>query len=456
MLECPFTAISCSWPRPVQADGQHWLSDPEWDAPLMPSCPRPHLELLNDAWYWTLNYRAFFRGDLRTEEALKGGEMRGFHIICTIKIHATGILHFVSDDGCIIRYQGQCIYSQRAVQQRIQHKIEVTAGTTLEIALHHTAGEWRWSAYLLAIDRADFTAPPDPVKLLLPYLEQVQHRLQQPNGPPLKVYTSAREPIRAVLAIYSLILNGDYAPSAIYLFGSHQWRPARRMLMQQLLPFARIVPVRQITAHLKELAGPELASLAIEHWYVMKVSIALFYPPYEFCLLDDDVIILDRLDDALEAFKTHNLVYTTNYDYSEKYEKIWGHVYKDVSFPLPTGTFNAGLYWLRNTRDPRHLVAEALQVPPASTNALLWEQGFFSTTFARESSLALSSQRYYAPAIDGMPGGLLGYDYAHNPCKFASIHLMGVTALEKPSNGEILTILPYVLKAAGTPYVNHD
>lgn len=447
MFDCPFEVISCSWPRPARVEGQQWVSEPAWDTLPMPSCPRPQLELLNDTWYWMLNYRSFLRGDLRTEEALKGGEMRGFSIVCTIKVHASGVLHFISEDGCIIRYRGECVYSQRTLQQRIQSRIEVIAGETLEIALQHTTGEWRWYGYLLSTDMSNFTTPPDPVKTLQIYLERVQNRLLEPAGPPLKLYTSARDPLRTVLAVYSFILNGGSVPSAVYIFGSHQWRPNKRALLQKLLPFAHFVPVRQITAHLKSIVGSELANLAIEYWYVMKVSVALFYPPYEFCLMDDDVIILKRLGDALEAFQTHNLVYTTNYDYSEKYRAIWQHVYPDLPSPLPTGTFNAGLYWMRNTREPGQLALEALQVPPSSTNALLWEQGFFATTFAQESTLALPSQRYYTPAIDGMPGGFLGYDYTHNPCEFASLHLMGVPALDKPSDGEIFSILPSVLSA---------
>ncbi len=455
MLECPFEVLSCSWPRPAQAGSQHWLSEPEWDAPLMPSCPRPQLELINDAWYWTLNYRTFFRGGLCIDDGLKGGEMRGFQVVCTLRIRANGVLHFISNDGCIIRYKGDTIYSQRTVQQRIQHKIEVKAGDVLEIALQHSVGEWRWSGHLIASEGGDFASRPDPVTMLLPYLEQIQTLLQHPNGPPLKLYTSARDPIRVVLAVYSLILNGGYIPSGIHLFGSHQWHPAKRMILQKLLPFAQIIPVRQVTSLLKSIAGPELANLAIEYWYVMKTSVAVLHPPHEFCHLDDDVFILDRLDDALEAFKTHNLVYTTNYDYSEKYKQIWGNADEDMPLPLSTGTLNAGMYWLRNTLDPQLLAAKALQVPPTATNGMVWDQGFLATAFLHESSLALSSQRYYAPAIDGIPEGLLGYDYARNPCGFASIHLMGVAPLEKPTDGEILSILPGILKATGSAYANH-
>jgi hypothetical protein len=178
----------------------------------------------------------------------------------------------------------------------------------------------------------------------------------------------------------------------------------------------------------------------------MKTVVALFYPPDEFCLMDDDVFILSRLDDALAAFRTHNLVFTTNLDESKEYREIWQKAYPDLPQILPTGTFNAGLYWLRNTKDPRALLARAKQVS-ATILPQNWEQGFIAVTFADETSFELPHQRYYAPAIDGLPGGMMGYDYARNPCGFASIHFLGMMRSDKPSDGKTLYLAPQILQA---------
>jgi hypothetical protein len=41
--------------------------------------------------------------------------------------------------------------------------------------------------------------------------------------------------------------------------------------------------------------------------------------------MDDDVFILDRVDDALEAFERCDLVYSPDmYNWGEEYLKIWG------------------------------------------------------------------------------------------------------------------------------------
>ncbi len=81
------------------------------------------------------------------------------------------------------------------------------------------------------------------------------------------------------------------------------------------------------------------------------------------------------------------------------------------------------------------------QFPPSQP--WIWEQGLIALAYAREEIFELSGQRYFYPIFDGLPGGMLGYDYANNPCSFASIHFGGLA--EKPSDGVTLTLLPQIL-----------
>jgi len=158
--------------------------------------------------------------------------------------------------------------------------------------------------------------------------------------------------------------------------------------------------------------------------------------------MDDDVFILDSVDDALANFQEHNLVFAPDADYSEAYLAVWGRP-QNKREPLRTGRLNTGLYWLRNSHDPRQLAAVMLRVPPLREPAWQWDQGFVATQFAHESSFQLPTQRYFYPYFDGLPSGILGYDYAHNPCEFASIHFGGLA--EKPSDTVALMLAPDIL-----------
>jgi len=63
--------------------------------------------------------------------------------------------------------------------------------------------------------------------------------------------------------------------------------------------------------------------------------------------------------------------------------------------------------------------------------------------YARDTSKALLTQRYFYPFFDGLPGGMSGYDYARNPCGFASVHFGGLA--EKPSDAASRMLAPQVL-----------
>src|SRR4051812_4456242 len=67
-------------------------------------------------------------------------------------------------------------------------------------------------------------------------------------------------------------------------------------------------------------------------------------------------------------------------------------------------------------------------VPPTGRANFVWEQGCVAAAYASRPTHELPSQRYFYPIFEGMPDGLVGYDYASNPCGFASVHYGGLAA----------------------------
>lgn len=405
----------------------------------MPVLPELYWEQVNDQWCWMVNWRRFFKRGLSWWDHHTGGEMRGFHIVFRIRINGSGTLVFWDDDGSVIRHHGQVIHNDRSVHPLTRSEIEVSAGDQLEIAQWQFHYEWLWAARLRP---ANEDTPLTPHDALQPYLQAVlQWLLNRPNGPPLKIYTDGRTPVRTVVAIYSLILNG-YVPSAVYLFGDYQWCDQARQLFAATLPFAQLVPMEQVVARIHTIGGPKLVDLARRYWYVMKLCVGLLYPPEEYCLMDDDIFILDHVNDALAAFTRHDLVYIPDQDVGADYLAVWGRTF-DYNGPLSTKKFNAGLYWLRTRHDPRRIATHILQKQFPPRLPWIWEQGLIALAYARHETFELSGQRYFYPIFDGLPGGMLGYDYARNPCGFASIHFGGLA--EKPSDGMTLTLMPQIL-----------
>jgi hypothetical protein len=437
MGEPPFDIINCSWPRPVEQAGTGWVSEPDWDAPLMPVRPQPRWEQISGEQCWVINWREAFGGGLKFWSPRASGEMRGFHVVFRLRINATGQLIIWDDDGCIIRRDNKVIHSDRSSHNAARSEIAVSAGDRLEVAQWQYNGEWMWGAHLLPANDSFSIA----VDLLLGYLSAVERRLKQPDGPPLKMYFSGQNPLRTVVAIYSMILNG-YSPSEILVFGEYQWSDQASRLFKALLPFARIVPTREVLERIESLAGHQLVDLAQRHWFVMKTCIGLLCPPKEYCFMDDDVFILDRIDEALGAFQKCNLIFAPDADYGETYLSAWGWLYAK-SESLPTASINTGIYCLRNTQDPRKIASNLMKVPVDSLPGWMWEQGFMACQYGAESVYKLTAQRYFYPYCDGLPGGMLGYDYAMNPCGFVSIHFGGLA--EKPSDAAALALAPDIL-----------
>lgn len=436
MLEIPFDIVRCSWPLPVRhADGR-WLSSPEWDAPEMPYRPQPQWQMIDGELCWTIDWREFFKSWLKPWDYRDGGEMRGFHIVFHLRLRAGGRLVFWDDDGCVIRRDGEVVHRDPSAHMLTRSEITVREGDLIEVAQWQLVGGWLWGARLAQPGEAQARWPMDVV---LEHLDAVRARLAHPGGPPLKIFCDGRNPARTVVAVYSMILNG-YAPSGVWLFGEHQWDTNARHAFARALPFATVVPTADVIRRLDGLGGPRLTDLARRYWFVMKTFVSLLCPPEEFCLMDDDVVILDDVADALAAFQRNDLVFAPDTDHGRTYLATWGWMHGDRG-PLRTGTFNAGLYWLRASHDPRKIAVQALRVRPGA--AFVWEQGFIANLYAHGSAQALPTQRYFYPLFDGMPGGPLGYDYGGNPCGFASVHFGGLA--EKPSDVAMRDLAPDIL-----------
>jgi hypothetical protein len=365
--------------------------------------------------------------------------MRGFHLVFRIRINGSGTLVFWDDDGSIIRRGARVLHDDRSAHAPARGELTVRAGDRLEVAQWQRTGGWTWGARLVPMPDASG----DAVELLAPFRDAIRRRLERPDGPPLKVYCSGSSPVRSSVAIYSMVLNG-FAPAKVLLFGDYQWSDQARRLFDQLLPFATVMPTDAVLDRLHSAAGSRIVDLALRHWTVMKTCVGPIAPPGEYCMMDDDVFILDRTGDALEAFGACDLVFAPDADYSEPYSNAW-HWLHGRNGGLPTGRLNTGLYWLRHARDPRRLAAELLETPPGSRSMpdWLWEQGFLASQFAGDRVHALDSRRYFYPYFDGLPGGPLGYDYAGNPCGFVSIHFGGLA--EKPGDDAALALAPELL-----------
>ena len=412
----------------------------------MPFWPQPRWTTVEDELVWMIDWGDLFRGGVPGRaQGDWGGEMRGFHLVFHLRVTGAGPLAFWAEDGCLLRRNGRLVHADPAAHELTRHVLEVRAGDLLEVAQWQAQGPWRWGA------SRPLPAPaPAPAAVLAPSLDTVRRRLRRPTGPALKLFTDGAAPVRTVVALYSMILNG-YAPSEVLLFGEHQWSAEARALFAATLPFAQVVPTSAVSARLATLGGRALGDLAQRHWYVLKACACLLYPPAAFCAMDDDVLVLDSVADALAAFQRHDLVFAADTDYGQAYLDVWGPV-PGRTEPLPTGTFNAGLYWMRNHHDPHAIAAGLLQVGEAYPGGWgdegglfppIWEQGLIAVLFAHNPTRPLPTQRYFYPVFDGMPGGFLDYDYARNPCGFASVHFGGVDP--KPADQAMLALAPDVL-----------
>lgn len=441
MLDIPFDIIRCAWPRPVVHDGERWSSAPAWDAPAMPHTPLPHWEMIDGRPCWMIDWREFFRVGVKHPWNSVCGEMCGFHVVFRIRARAAGTLVIWADDGCIIRRDGGDVHSDRGAHPLTRCDVAVHAGEEFDVAqwqLHH---DWIWAA---RIERApEYDAP--SADTLLAYGGPVARRLEHADGPPLKLYVNGRTPQCTTLALYSMILNG-YSPSKVLLYGEHQWSAEARQWFATAAPFAEIVSTDEIALAARNAGGEALEALARAYWYVMKVCIALLHPPSTFCMMDDDIFVLASVAEAVAHLGQSELVFAPDTDHGAAYLSVWGSIF-GLRAPLPTHRMNTGLLWMRQVHDARRIGGLLLRGAGAvGRGAWVWEQGFVAALFAGGAVHQLPSQRYLCPLWDGLPGGVLGYDYAGNPSEFIAVHFGGL--LEKPTDAVALHLAPQILGRA--------
>jgi hypothetical protein len=394
----------------------------------MPHAPQPRWRSIVGEQCLVIDWRHFFRiGDHELS-----GQMRSFQIVFEIRVIVSGRLLFWSDDGCIIEKDGLIIHEDRTAHPPKRSEIPVVAGDRLRIAHWQLHGDWLWGAQVVSLT-VNF------VESLLEFLPQIERRLQGGCGPCLKMFTNGATGLRAILALYSMILNG-YTPNKVVLFGEHQWSSETKSLFSRCLPFAKVIPTSEVMWAVREAGGIPLVSWSAQNWWVMKACVALFTDPREFCMMDDDVFVLSSVKDALEFFSTADLVYQGDLDHGDTYRTVWG---SPGLSPLPTGRFNAGLYWMRNVFEAHTIARRMSGVPPQQVWHVAWEQGFIATLFASCRSKELSSHCYFHPHVDGLPGGILGYDYRNNPCGFKTIHFGGLS--EKPLDAAVVSLAHAIL-----------
>jgi hypothetical protein len=162
---------------------------------------------------WTIDWREHFRKDLSLGDPTCSGQMRGFHIVFTLRMNRSGRLQFWEDDGSIIRRNERVVHEDRTSHELLGHEIEVRAGDRLQIAQWQQDGDWIWAGAIHPIDVLR-----EINGLFRPYLDIAVDNLKTPNGPPLKMYFSGTTPIRTLLSLYSMLING-YRPSSVLIFG---------------------------------------------------------------------------------------------------------------------------------------------------------------------------------------------------------------------------------------------
>lgn len=436
MFDPPYEVVRCSWPQAVLQEGNRWISDPDWDAPLSPYLPQPRWDMIDDQPCFLIDWRETFRRGVRHPPIADCGDMCGFHVVFEIRIAASGTLSFWEDNGSVIRRNGSVIHCDRTAHAATRSEIAVEAGERLLIAQWQLHNDWLWGASLVeSSDRAECE------DAALRYTKAVADRLARPNGPPLKTLVQGEASIRTVIAIYSMVLNG-YSPSGIVLFGEHQWSDETLKFFQAALPFAEIRSTEETLRLVRAAGGHDLVNLADKYWFVMKACVALLSPPREFCFMDDDVFVLEPVEDALQNFDECDAVFTPDTNHGGAYLSVWGDIFGNSK--LSTARMNTGLIWLRAPFNPANLARLMLRGKDrVQIGAWAWEQGLFANFYANKRVHQLASQRYLCPLWDGLPGGVLGYDYCNNPCHFAAIHFGGLW--NKPTDSAAAYLAPQIL-----------
>jgi hypothetical protein len=146
--------------------------------------------------------------------------------------------------------------------------------------------------------------------------------------------------------------------------------------------------------------------------------------------VDEDGI---RFAGALAAIRSHDSAFAQDIGLGQDYLRDWSGVVPRQA-PLSTGSGNAWLTWQWQLHDYTriaHAILESTQInfgtedPRLNMPIRVWKQVLIEVPYADGSVWPLPSERYPALKLDGLPGGMFGYDYGRNPCGFAAIHFAG-------------------------------
>ncbi len=420
--DLPFDLLHCSWPFPWTPDS----NTPLWAAQPTHLRPAPDWCQFGGHDYWTLDWGELFRGGDRYL-----GTMPGFGVIFQVRIQTAGQFAFTSGGHCEIRRGPEELYRGLPLPDAA---VAVAPGDILQIAVAHGPDDWRFGGRIEPTGKAG-------TDLANVYLPRVLERLLHPDGPPLKVFTDARNPMRTVISIYSMILNG-YSPKHVYIYGSYQWKPFVNTLLGKFLPFATPVLFSGIEEQVTRFAPGILTETAKDHWYLMKSCVSLLCEPSVFCMMDDDLFILDSVATPQALAGERDFVFVPERDNSLLYGSIWGSEFDHPSLAA-TGRVNTALYWLNMQKDRKEVADRMVRGLGKLENKWAWEQGFYAHLFAGDKLHELPAASYWYPFFCGLPGGMAGYDYANNPCGFTMVHFGG--DVEKPSDATALQLMPQIL-----------
>jgi hypothetical protein len=426
LLDRPLLGLTSSYPVAAEWRGEEWVGEPAWNAPEMPDAPIPRLENWRGHGSWLYDFHRFFQNQMGVPYRATSPQMRLRQIVLRGRAARAGRLLIWADDMAVVRRNGLVTGEKRAPGNG-GLMIDVASGDEIEIACAQLAGEW-WLS--VGFERP-VLSDQDRIDLLRPWSVLAGERLRQPDGPPLKLYTNARNPSLMASSLLTMVVNG-YSPEEVLLYGDYQWSPEKRAMVEALLPFARIVPAAETCRRLEELGGPELPELARAHWWVMKSAITLLENPASACMMDDDLLILEPLTDALSASRTHALVHVQDRkDWASRYRGVWSHALS-LPDPLPTGLVNCGLVFIRQMHDRQQVARMMVEYSPARIQAMVdfdirkwcWEQGLVAALYAEQPVFPLDLQRHLFVPHDGLPYGPLAYDYERNPAGYSSVHLV--------------------------------
>jgi hypothetical protein len=116
--------------------------------------------------------------------------MSGFHVVFRVRVNGTGKLAFWADDGCIITRNGSVVHDDKWAHGPLRGEIEVGIGDILQIAQWQKDGEWVWAARLIPAGEASMPTN----DLLWTHYEAVLAKIDQGDGPPLKMFSNAATP----------------------------------------------------------------------------------------------------------------------------------------------------------------------------------------------------------------------------------------------------------------------